>query len=346
MSLLDKSQPLSTTPLTTSPPAIDYTKYIVHYKKSNAPITDEYYIPPSHTTAASSSSSSASATSSASSSSSTATAASSNGTATATASTQRLITGKIISSSSASSSTSPTAATLPSSFSLEKKIPFIYNQGYNTDTCVANVIALCIAYLNNKYKPSRLFIYYNARVIAGYDVKKDTGLTIKDACKSVELYPPCHESDWDYSIKNITVRPPENAYLKPLLLANFKYFAIARNIEHIKACIHGGNPILFAFMLYSTFYDAVITGRVEMPDLINDRLIGGHCVLIVGYDDKTQRITCANSWGTLWGKRGFFTLPYAYIYDPRLTYDLYTIQFTNTDINTHAQAPCCYCVLQ
>ena len=38
-------------------------------------------------------------------------------------------------------------------------------------------------------------------------------------------------------------------------------------------------------------------------------------MLAVGYDERKQRFIVRNSWGTGWGMRGYFTMPYAYLTD-------------------------------
>ena len=54
--------------------------------------------------------------------------------------------------------------------------------------------------------------------------------------------------------------------------------------------------------------------------------LGGHAVLAVGYDDKEQRFIVRNSWGSGWGMRGHFTMPYAYLTDDNLANDFWTIR--------------------
>jgi C1A family cysteine protease len=51
----------------------------------------------------------------------------------------------------------------------------------------------------------------------------------------------------------------------------------------------------------------------------------GHAVLMVGYDDATQRVIVRNSWGASWGQGGYFTMPYQYVVDRNLASDLWTI---------------------
>jgi C1A family cysteine protease len=58
----------------------------------------------------------------------------------------------------------------------------------------------------------------------------------------------------------------------------------------------------------------------------SEKVLGGHCVLAVGYDDSQQRFIARNSWGTAWGMQGYFTVPYAYLVDSSLSSDFWTIR--------------------
>jgi hypothetical protein len=222
---------------------------------------------------------------------------------------------------------------VPSSFSLRNNIPFIYDQG-KFETCVSNATALYLAYLNNTFSPSRMFIYYNGRVMRGNNVLQDTGLNIVDGCLSVKTYPPCAEFLCEYNSTNIFTKPSTQAYSFPYTLTNYNYFSVSQDLQSIKHCIFEGFPIMVGIYLYSNFYNVSSNGIINMPSS-DDKLEGGHCILVVGYDDKTQRFTCVNSWGSSWGNNGFFTLPYEYITDTIYTYDLYTMNITNKDINEH-----------
>ncbi|MGH6684529.1 MAG: C1 family peptidase [Pseudolabrys sp.] len=46
----------------------------------------------------------------------------------------------------------------------------------------------------------------------------------------------------------------------------------------------------------------------------------------VGYDDKAQRFIVRNSWGADWGKKGYCTMPYAYLADRNLSDDFWTMR--------------------
>jgi aminopeptidase C len=50
------------------------------------------------------------------------------------------------------------------------------------------------------------------------------------------------------------------------------------------------------------------------------------CGLAVGYDDAEKRFIVRHSWSTKWGMKGYFTMPYAYLADRKLSDDFWTIR--------------------
>ena len=57
-----------------------------------------------------------------------------------------------------------------------------------------------------------------------------------------------------------------------------------------------------------------------------EKVLGGHAVMAVGYDDSKQAVLVRNSWGTDWGIRGYFYMPYGYITNANLCDDFWTIR--------------------
>src|SRR5258705_5504683 len=93
------------------------------------------------------------------------------------------------------------AAPLPAKVDLRKKCPPVYNQG-NIGSCTANAIAAALEFDRRKQKltdfvPSRLFIYYNERVIE-HTIGTDAGAMIRDGIKSVSRQGACPETEWTY----------------------------------------------------------------------------------------------------------------------------------------------------
>jgi C1A family cysteine protease len=219
---------------------------------------------------------------------------------------------------------------LPPSTDLRAQCPPIYDQGM-LGSCTANAIAGAIEFDRMKqsigdFVPSRLFIYYNERAIEG-TVSIDSGAMIRDGIKSVASDGVCPEPEWPYDITNFTRRPTAQCYADAKLDRAVSYQSIIQDLNQMKGCLASGYPFVFGFTVYESFEsDAVRTsGHAPMPGSL-ERAVGGHAVMAVGYDDAQQWFLARNSWGAGWGLKGYFTLPYAYLIQPGLSQDLWTIR--------------------
>jgi C1A family cysteine protease len=88
--------------------------------------------------------------------------------------------------------------------------------------------------------------------------------------------------------------------------------------------------VVLGFTVYESFESAEVasTGVAPLPSP-GEAAVGGHCVLLVGYSDAGGTWLLRNSWSAGWGASGYFTLPYAYLTDPNLASDFWTIRSTS-----------------
>jgi C1A family cysteine protease len=100
-----------------------------------------------------------------------------------------------------------------------------------------------------------------------------------------------------------------------------------QNLNQMKGCLADGYPFILGFTCYDSLRSdqTAKTGDIPMPGT-GEGVIGGHCILAVGYDDARQVFLIRNSWGTEWGKGGYGTIPYAYLVDRTLSQDFWTIR--------------------
>ncbi len=224
-----------------------------------------------------------------------------------------------------------TLAELPRKVDLTDRCPPVYDQG-DLGSCTGNAIAAAIEFAERKEKlphpttPSRLFIYYNERVIE-HTVALDAGAMLRDGIKAVRAQGACRERTWPYAVRRFDDRPPAAAYEEARQHRVTSYARLARELHQMKGCLASGYPFVLGFAVYESFMsDAVArTGHVPMPSP-SERMEGGHAVLAVGYDDAGHRFIVRNSWGADWGMKGYFTLPYAYLLDDNLSDDFWTIR--------------------
>jgi C1A family cysteine protease len=199
-------------------------------------------------------------------------------------------------------------------------------------SCTANAIANAHLFEQRKqnaaqpFLPSRLFIYYNERVMEG-TVHSDSGAMIRDGIKSIAKQGVCSEKQWPYTIAKFTRKPAQTCYKEALKHQAVLYQRLVPTLTQLKGCLASGYPFVFGFTVYESFESPEVTrtGTAPMP-ASGEQVLGGHAVLAVGYDDAIQRFIVMNSWGTSWGMQGFFTMPYAYLTDTNLADDFWTVR--------------------
>jgi C1A family cysteine protease len=223
-------------------------------------------------------------------------------------------------------------AALPTAVDLRPQCPKeIYDQG-QLGSCTGNAIAGAIEFLQMKQKaadiftPSRLFIYYNERVMEG-TVNSDSGAQIRDGIKTVAKQGACHEKLWPYDIAKFRAKPAKAAFTDGAKHTAIQYQRLAQTVTEMKGCLAAGYPFVFGFTVYESFEGADVakTGVVPYP-ATGEKVLGGHAVLAVGYDDATRRFIVRNSWGSGWGMKGYFTIPYEYLTTSTLSDDFWTIR--------------------
>jgi C1A family cysteine protease len=229
---------------------------------------------------------------------------------------------------------------LPASVDLEPRCPAVYDQG-ELGSCTGNAIAAAIQFDRMKQNqaqaeklvPSRLFIYYNERVIEG-SVGQDSGAQIRDGVKSVAKLGVCFESGasaWPYNIREFTERPPAACYKAAEKHQIVQYSRLVPILSQLKGCLAAGYPFVFGFTVYESFESQQVatSGNVPMPSP-SEHALGGHAVCCVGYDDKTQTFTVRNSWSSRWGRNGYCRMPYAYLTNEHLARDFWTIRMVES----------------
>ena len=207
----------------------------------------------------------------------------------------------------------------------------IENQG-SLGSCTGQAIAGAIELLNKRNrKPtdvSRLFIYYYERLLLG-TVNYDSGAYIRDGIKATNHYGASLESYWPYDIRKFRQEPISEAKTDALNRKVTRY----ERVNDFNGCVDAlsnGYPVIMGFRVYDSFMSKNVarTGIMPYPNTKRERLLGGHAVLLVGYDKRKKVFIARNSWGTNWGDKGYFYMPFD-IVKPNMSSDYWIIKSVN-----------------
>jgi C1A family cysteine protease len=177
---------------------------------------------------------------------------------------------------------------------------------------------------------SRLFLYKVTRNLLHWT--GDTGAFLRSTMGALVLFGVPPEEYWPYKIADYDKEPTAFCYAFGQAYQAINYYRLdppgtapADLLSRIKTNLAAGLPSMFGFTVYSSYSQAGTTGKIPYP-VPKEKIVGGHAVMAVGYDDKmkikntntggietTGAFLIRNSWSTGWGTAGYGWLPYQYV---------------------------------
>ena len=177
---------------------------------------------------------------------------------------------------------------------------------------------------------SRLFLYKVTRNLL--NSTGDTGAFLRSTMEAMVLFGVPPEEYWKYDVSKFDQEPSAFLYAFAQNYQAISYYRLdppgtAKDalLNQIKTNLAAGLPSMFGFTVYSSISQADTTGKIPYPTS-GEKVLGGHAVDAVGYDDKmkikntnpgaqetTGALLIRNSWGTGWGSGGYGWLPYEYV---------------------------------
>lgn len=179
---------------------------------------------------------------------------------------------------------------------------------------------------------SRLFLYKVTRNLLKWT--GDTGAFLRSTMYALTLFGVPPEEYYPYNIADFDKEPSAFCYAFAQSYQAISYYRLdppgtARDalLARIKTELSKGLPSMFGFTVYSSISQGNTTGKIPYPTR-GERVLGGHAIDAVGYDDNlkikntnaggietTGALLIRNSWGTGWGSAGYGWLPYKYVLD-------------------------------
>jgi C1A family cysteine protease len=226
---------------------------------------------------------------------------------------------------------------LPGKIDLRPWCSEIENQG-DLGSCSAHAGMGIVEYFERRafgrhIDGSRLFLYKTTRNLMG--VSGDTGAWLRNVMGALVLCGVPAEKYWPYTDENpdFDKEPASFIYAIADNYEALKYFChdpLGANIPpdkvvaNVKKFLNSGIPSMFGFFGFPSFNQADVPGGIPFP-CPDEQAQWGHAVVAAGYDDKmiitnkkcnkaaTGALLIRNSWGTVWGDKGYGWLPYEYV---------------------------------
>ena len=187
------------------------------------------------------------------------------------------------------------------------------------------------------FTPSALDIYAKVRTFEGTALTDDSGASIADVMTVINqqgVAPEDSNTEWSWPFSASDDRwqqqPPEACEKDAGLHKLVKFSKVPQDINSIKTALLNGHPVVIGISVFQSFESAEVakTGVIPMPGWpILDKLLGGHCLFLWGYGNyDATHADGRNSWGKSWGANGDFHIPFAYLTNPNLCSDLWSLE--------------------
>jgi len=246
----------------------------------------------------------------------------------------------------------PEEVSLPAVVDLHAFCSPVENQG-SLGSCTANATVGLVEYFERRahgrfIDASRLFLYKATRDLLHWT--GDTGAYLRSTMGALALFGVPPEEYWQYQVASFDNEPTAFCYSFAQNYQAIRYYRLdpsgtppATLLTRIKTNLAAGLPPVFGFTVYSSISQAGTTGRIPYPGQ-GESVLGGHAMLVVGYDDNltitntnngvttTGALLVRNSWGASWGNHGYGAIPYDYV-THRLAVDFWSLikqEWTNT----------------
>jgi C1A family cysteine protease len=227
-----------------------------------------------------------------------------------------------------------TKTKLPDNVDLRKWCSPIEDQD-SLGSCTAHAGVGIVEYFekrafNKHIDASRLFLYKVTRNSLNWH--GDTGAFLRTTMEAMVLFGVPPEEYWQYNKVDFDKEPSAFLYAFAQNYQTISYYRLDPPetpkdvlLSRIKTFLAAGLPSMFGLSVYTSIEQAEKTGAIPYP-IQGEKLLGGHAVIAVGYDEKiriknsnpeaqetTGALRIRNSWGSEWGDEGYGWLPYAYV---------------------------------
>lgn len=166
-------------------------------------------------------------------------------------------------------------------------------------------------YPEQYYELSTMFVYYHSRLFRD-NLTKDSGAYIKDGLKAVKRYGICKQTLWPYDVDKFDVQPHPDCYVDASRRVVTLYERLY-SLTDILEVLNANRPVVTGIRIYESFYNINENNDVLSIPSYSETSVGGHAMVLVGYDISKGQFIAKNSFGDDWGSNGYCWIPFDYI---------------------------------
>jgi phospholipase C len=180
--------------------------------------------------------------------------------------------------------------------------------GFSTASfCEALHALSCGSLLPDYLAPA--YIYARTRTQDG-TFPQDSGASLADEFMVLQNFGICPEPFMPYTGNPAEpVAPKCDAAALPFRTQPIQ---VDRQIDVLKSVLASKKTISIGLMVFESFENPDSKGFVKLPEVSSEKFLGGHAVLLCGYDNASGCWIVRNQWGNQWGIGGYCYMPFGY----------------------------------
>ena len=225
---------------------------------------------------------------------------------------------------------------LPRSVDLSGRMPPAGSQG-NQNSCVAWAVVYAYKSYQEKIEENNGYtngggLNYNAVFSPAYVYNqinngRDGGSFFPDALNILSQQGAVKWTDMPYNDRDFMTKPNETQRSKAKRYRIDYWRRVnVMDAKELKAQLNAGYPVMIGALVDKGFYDGGFAagGQDFYWRSQIGKTLGGHAMLVVGYDDGRNAFKVLNSWGQQWGRSGYCWITYDYF--PRVVREAYVMK--------------------
>lgn len=198
---------------------------------------------------------------------------------------------------------------LPDKIDLADALPYPGDQG-NQNSCTAwstsYSVKTFLEYRKHRWALDNLHVFSPAYVYNQINEGKDEGAELTAAIELIRDKGTVPLHMMPYDDKNFKQQPPSvlKEIAKGFRILDYRTLN-ETNVSEIKSVLATGEPVVLVVEMFENF----LMMGIQSPDAVyrekKGKSMGYHAIVGVGYDNSKKAIKILNSWGPLWGEKGY-----------------------------------------